>query len=89
VPPQVRKTTQWKESFSFPVPDRAIILLYSGQQDQHSLEVAIHAEAPGLTSSIVPIDTKRDGCSEKHNMIADEPYFFPFVQQHLKGVSFL
>jgi hypothetical protein len=75
VPPQVRKATQWKESFSFPAPERAIILVYSGQQDQHSLEVEIHAEAPGLTPSIVPIDTKRDGCSDKHNMIAGEPYF--------------
>ena len=75
VPHQVRQATKWKESFSFPVPERAVVLLYSGPQDQHSLEVAIHGEAPGITPSLVPIDTKRDGCTDKHDMLSDEPYF--------------
>ena len=54
VPHQVRQAAKWKESFSFPVPERAVVLLYFGPQDQHSLEVAIHGEAPGITPSLVP-----------------------------------
>ena len=74
IPPHLRKTLQWKESYSWEIPSGTILLLYAGKGDHSALEVAIHRIAPEQSQKVIAIDTCRDGCSTSHNMLSQEPY---------------
>ena len=75
VPEDLRQELVWQESHAADLPRGDILAcLYSGKDDEGSLESAIHVTKPAWSKHTIGIDIEKPQGKAKMNMLAPEPW---------------
>ena len=85
VPLRLRARLLWQKSYAVPIESDAMVLLYTGPDDEGALDNLIRKYKPEIAHKVLAFDTAR--CKKTNDMLRDEPYNSICTAAHEKKIT--